>query len=137
MKDENRIPDFIDQLKGSDKLEVRIGVLGDSSSELVTYAAANEFGTEKIPERSYLRATFVKQSALKRIGTAAAELVKPGVDPRDVLNIVGVVGVGEVQEQIRRGEYQELKPATIKAKGSDKPLIDTGRLIQAISYEVA
>jgi len=64
-------------------------------------------------------------------------LTKPGEDPEDHLNRVGVVAVGEVQEQIRRGDYKPNAESTIARKGSDKPLIDKGRLIQSISYEVA
>ncbi len=144
MRDENHIPEYIKQLKASTKVELRVGILGDAGSEVATYAAANEFGATikrgdgeiVIPERSYLRATVAKQSALKRIVRAMSELTKPGENATDHLNRAGVVLVGEVQEQIRRGDYVPNAPSTVARKGSDKPLIDTGRLIASISHEV-
>lgn len=137
MKNENHIPDYIKQIQQTGKLEVRVGILGNEDSELATYVRANEFGTSRIPERSYLRSTMVKPSAIKRIVQAGVALTKPGADTKTVLEVVGVVAVGEVQEQIRRGDYVPNAPSTIARKGSAKPLIDTGRLIQSIGYEVA
>jgi len=137
LKDENKIPEYIKQLAEASKADVRIGILGSDDSELATYARANEFGTQRIPERSYLRTTIDKASTGKRIVQALKGLTKPGEDPEDHLNRVGVVAVGEVQEQIRRGDYKPNAESTIARKGSDKPLIDKGRLIQSISYEVA
>lgn len=137
MKNENHIPDYIKQIQQTGKLEVRVGILGNDDSELATYVRANEFGTSRIPERSYLRSTMVKPSAIKRIVQAGVALTKPGADTKTVLEVVGVVAVGEVQEQIRRGDYVPNAPSTIARKGSAKPLIDTGRLIQSIGYEVA
>jgi hypothetical protein len=137
MKNENHIPDYIKQIQQTGKLEVRVGILGNEDSELATYVRANEFGTSRIPERSYLRAAMVKPSAIKRIVQAGSALTQPGADTKTVLEVVGVVAVGEVQEQIRRGDYVPNAPSTIARKGSAKPLIDTGRLIQSIGYEVA
>ena len=139
MRDENHIPDLVKQLQAADGAEVRVGVLS-GDSELATYAAANEFGAKikngVIPERSYLRSTVDKPSTVKRVVRAMADLTKPGETVDDHLNRAGVVLVGEVQEQIRRGDYAPNAPSTVAKKGSDKPLIDTGRLIQSISHEV-
>ena len=137
MRNENKIPDYIKQLAEAANGEVRIGVLGSDDSELATYARANEFGTSKIPERSFLRTAIDKPSTAKRIVRAMSALTKPGEDVDASMNRVGVVAVGEVQEQIRRGDYKPLSDQTIQRKGSDRPLIDTGRMIQSISYEVA
>ena len=47
---------FKRQLKGGPDA-VNIGLFGEQGSDLVIYAASNEFGTEKNPERSFLRST--------------------------------------------------------------------------------
>jgi hypothetical protein len=49
----------------------------------------------------------------------------------------GQAAVGAVQRYMVKGVFAPLKPATIRRKGSSKPLIDTGQLRQAVSYEVS
>ena len=39
---------------------------------------------------------------------------------------------GLVQETIKEGEFSPNAPSTIKKKGSDKPLIDTGHMRQSV-----
>jgi len=45
---------------------------------------------------------------------------------------------GKIKETITegRGEWPPLKPATIKRKGSSKPLIDTGKLRASITHKI-
>jgi hypothetical protein len=44
--------------------------------------------------------------------------------------------VGAVRKQIRNGHFVPLKPATIRRKGSSKPLIDTGQMMNGVTYVV-
>ena len=37
---------------------------------------------------------------------------------------------------IRNGNWVPNAPATIRRKGSDRPLIDTGQLVNSVEYEV-
>ncbi|RQZ18137.1 hypothetical protein DIE15_08390 [Burkholderia sp. Bp9031] len=48
----------------------------------------------------------------------------------------GVAGVGAVQTEVRRGNFAPNKPETIARKGSSRPLIDEGNLIQSLTSEV-
>ncbi|MEM8168046.1 hypothetical protein Q4R38_18910, partial [Morganella morganii] len=50
--------------------------------------------------------------------------------------IVGEKLSGEVKRKIQSGINPELDPKTVARKGSSKPLIDTGNLLQSITYEV-
>ncbi|MDF7681191.1 hypothetical protein PT300_11600 [Enterobacteriaceae bacterium ESL0689] len=43
---------------------------------------------------------------------------------------------GEVKRKIQSGIAPPLDPKTIARKGSSRPLIDTGNLLQSITYEV-
>lgn len=52
------------------------------------------------------------------------------------LERLGALAAGKVQQYIRNGNFAALKPETIRRKGSSKPLIDTGHMIQSITYEV-
>ena len=58
---------------------------------------------------------------------------------KDLAYAVGTSALEQIQEAFQTegfGEWAENRPATIKAKGSESPLIDTGRLRNAITYKV-
>ena len=65
-----------------------------------------------------------------------AKRVMNGVPAADVLKETGAFQVSLIQEKIKNGSYEENKEATIKRKGSDKPLIDTGRMRQSVHYVI-
>jgi len=125
---------------------IRIGVLsgGPSDDELsqAELAAIHEFGAPRagIPERSFLRATAdLKRVEWMALFERALRLVVAGRLTLDqAMGLVGQQAVADIVARIREGAGipPPLKPATIAAKGSDRPLVDTGRLVQAISYEV-
>ncbi|AOJ86725.1 hypothetical protein WS87_08590 [Burkholderia sp. MSMB0856] len=48
----------------------------------------------------------------------------------------GVAAVGTVQAEVRKGNFAPNKPETIARKGSSRPLIDEGNLIQSTTSEV-
>jgi hypothetical protein len=52
------------------------------------------------------------------------------------LNLAGLVLVGAIQDKIVAGPFEPLRPATIRRKGSSRPLIDTGQMRQAVSYVI-
>ncbi|WP_089177144.1 hypothetical protein [Bosea sp. AS-1] len=52
------------------------------------------------------------------------------------LNKVGLVAQGSVQQKIVDGPFVPNKPETIRRKGSNKPLIDTGALRQAVNFVI-
>lgn len=130
---------------------VRVGVLAskggsaphddDSEISLIELAAIHEFGSPaaNIPERSYIRATMngneVIKSAIVRLSRA---LIAGRVDYVKALTILGEIVVAEIRKRITLGEGvpPPLKEATIARKGSSRPLVDTGRLVNAITYEV-
>ena len=58
---------------------------------------------------------------------------------KELAYAVGTSALEQIQEAFETegfGEWAENRPATIKAKGSESPLIDTGRLRNAITYKV-
>jgi hypothetical protein len=52
------------------------------------------------------------------------------------LDAAGVMGVGEIEKAIGNGGFQRNAPSTIRRKGSSKPLMDTGALKGAATYDV-
>ncbi|HEI8864194.1 TPA: hypothetical protein ACWLTD_003268 [Morganella morganii] len=104
-----------------------------------TIAAAHEFGVPgHIPERSFLRST-VGENKDKATGLLIRELkadISQGDFSGRAFGIVGEKLSGEVKRKIQAGINPELDPKTVARKGSSKPLIDTGNLLQSITYEV-
>jgi len=97
-----------------------------------------EFGTDHVPERSFLRETIaVKRNEIEtRLAAEVRKVLtgKQGVDA--AMEHVGQFVVGLCQARIKEGIGPELDQSTIDRKGSSTPLIDTGQLRSSITYEV-
>lgn len=130
--------EFVKGFAALDGLGVTIGIHAEEGSELAVIAASHEFGTDTVPERSFLRATLDEQDGAYREATAdAIRSVLDGKRSAQVaLERLGLRVVRDVRGKIRSGLDPALAPATIAAKGSSKPLIDTGRLLRSITYQV-
>jgi hypothetical protein len=59
-----------------------------------------------------------------------------GMPPLMAYGRIGMVAVGDVQRRIVQRIPPPNAPSTIAKKGSDVPLIDTGRLRQSVDYTV-
>ncbi len=127
--------------------KVVVGLMGEStykkgeSSEVsvVDYGTFNEFGTRNIPSRSFLRSTFDENDGFRSVTNQIAQgLYSLEMTADQALNTLGMVAQAKVQRKITKGgtPYTPNAPATIRQKGSSKPLIDTGRMRQSITYEV-
>lgn len=127
---------IVKNLKGPNRVDV--GIFADQGSDLVIYAASNEFGTETIPERSYLRAGVdEKRRSLRRLTSQVAEKVIVGkMSKKEALEIIGASAQKIVQRKIARGPFTPNKPATVVRKGSSKPLIESGRMRQSVTFKV-
>lgn len=53
-----------------------------------------------------------------------------------VLKEIGERAKNAVQKAIREGDYAPLSPRTIAAKGSSTPLIDTGTMVNSVTFEI-
>lgn len=93
-----------------------------------------EFGTLKIPMRPFLRPTVDKN--IKRWTAFLHTQLKGGADVELSLNRVGELARGDIIKSLTSVTSPPLAEATIKRKGSDKPLIDTGFLRASIDYKV-
>lgn len=136
-----------------DGAHVKVGVLAgaggaarvaDGDITMIELAAIHEFGSPAagIPERSFIRSTFERPDVVARLNTMAARLARAIVEDKIVwdkaLGMIGMWAVGEVKKTIKNRqttgpEDQANRPSTIAKKGSSLPLVDTGRLINAIT----
>lgn len=113
------------------------GKVVNTDIPLVVVAAVHEFGSANIPQRSFLSSTYDENKS--RIETMAENVVAgtiKNISTDAAVNQLGNVMQGMIQKKIVNGPFTPLKPATIKRKGSSKPLIDTDRLRQSIRYVV-
>lgn len=118
------------QTKGKRRKEA-----GKSQAQI---AAENEFGTNKIPARSFMRTSFDENvQRVVNIITAEYEKILDGQSTvRKSLNAIGLYGVDLVQQKIRAIRYPPNSPRTIAIKKSSKPLIDFGQMIQSVRHKV-
>lgn len=131
---------------------VKVGVLasqgGDAPHEggeisMVGLAAVHEFGSPSrgIPERSFLRSAFAgdgKKSLAKTCARLYKQVLSGKMTTKQALEVLGQWAAARVKRGITAGEGipPPLKPETIKRKGSSRTLVDTGQLVNSITYEV-
>ena len=105
-----------------------------------TLAYIHEYGAPEanIPERPFL--VVGVESALPAVTKVMKDGAKAALAGRNTagqtLNTVGLVAQGAVQKKIVDGPFIPNAPGTVQRKGSDRPLIDTGALRQAVSYVI-
>lgn len=88
----------------------------------------------QIPERSFLRSTWDKNVGKyeRLMQKLAGQVIDGDIAPRAAVGKVGERILGDIRKTIRRGIPPPLKPATVRRKGSSKPLIHHSQLIGAL-----
>jgi hypothetical protein len=104
-------------------------------------AAVHEYGSpkRKIPERSFLRSWAAEKQAgiNKMIALVWKRVSGAEWKAENALKTLGQFGEDGVKSQILALRQPPLADATIKAKGSSKPLIDTAQnLLNRIRYKI-
>lgn len=137
---------IVDQLKIDP--EVRIGIFQGggprtgSGPTNVEIGIIHEFGAPgaNIPERSFLRRTadHKRKDWLDLMARALGKVVDGKITAQTALGLVGQRASADVKQTITRGAGvpPPLKDKTIAAKGSSRPLVDTGQLVNSITYKV-
>ena len=129
----------IDSLK---KQDVYVGVTASSNGMRgnALIAMVMEYGSpvNKIPARSFLVSTIVENGDkyAKIIAETIPQAIKNGMSKEDAYARLGTMAMNDVKLKIVNGPFTPLKDATVKRKGSSKPLVDTGALRQSITWEV-
>lgn len=122
---------------GSAKPGVKPGEDEIGSVSVADVAAFNEFGTENMPSRPFMRDTIANNAdEISRFKAMLIGQVMKGADAQTVLNQLGTKGKGLMQREIRNGSFAANADSTIRKKGSSRPLIDTARMRQSVVYVV-
>lgn len=120
---------------------VRVGFLEDATypdgTSVAMVAAINEFVA---PSRGQPPRPFFRRMIAEKSGewpeAIAKNLVATNYDTKLTLERVGAGIAGQLQESITNLTDPPLAASTIKKKGFDKPLIDSGHMLNSVSYEV-
>lgn len=121
--------------------EITVGVHaaegGNTHSEGLTVGdigTFHEFGTQTVPQRSYIRAWFDERQDFiaSTLRTQFAAVVAGKRPVEQAAERVALALEGDVKQRILENIPPPLKPATIKRKGSSLALVDTGALRNAI-----
>ena len=162
--DNSGLDEIIKNLEELEKYYVVIGITAKNDSKLIMIANVHEYGCDipvtdkmrgffaynfgvhlkkstkviKIPERSFIRSGFDKcNEKFADYEDILMSVVDGDISAKTFYEIIGQGGADMMRDFL----INEIKsPAnsglTIKNKGSSNPLIDTGRLANAIDYEV-
>lgn len=125
---------------------ILVGIQGEQASAdnggitNANLGAIHEFGAPEagIPQRSFLRSTIDRNNKkyLKLMEKQAARL-SIGKGIKDGLELIGEIAVADVRKTFTQSiGLAPLKDATIRSKGSSKPLIDTATLLGSITAKV-
>lgn len=128
----------MDAYKGG-RIYATIGVHKDAPPEengesTAMVAAANHFGTDKIPARPFLDKGVERERAT--IAKEVARMLAAGARPEEAVKRAAELAVGGVKKQIRDTLSPPNSPMTIARKGSSHPLIDTGNMRNSINYKL-
>ncbi|MBQ7445915.1 MAG: hypothetical protein IJS71_08305 [Clostridia bacterium] len=110
----------------------------DRRVDLLDVAMWNELGTVHSPSRPFLRMSVDENKDLitKRVAAFFKQFAMLKIDVFQLLSMLGNFQKGLIQKKIRDGKFVPNSPYTIAMKGSDKPLIDTGRMRQSVHYQI-
>jgi hypothetical protein len=141
----DRVDEVMKEIAALGCIDVLVGVPdgsehdgGISNAELamIHYSGAPEIN---LPARDFISPAInaVRDKVATRL-QKAADAALDGDDKavEKQLNAAGITAVNSIKSTITTGDFTPLKPATIKRKGSDHPLIDTGELLRSITYVI-
>lgn len=130
-------------LKIADRMEgsLKVGFLAgatypdEGGAPVAQVAFWNEYGTSRSPARPFFRTMIANESGgwADLVANAARYY---GYDGSKALAAVGERIRDQLQESIRGWQDPSNAPYTVEKKGFNKPLIDTGHMLNSVDYTV-
>ena len=155
IKDESRVEELLKVIDDLERTHIEIGIIGEGKKykdkgsviTVLGVATIHEFGVDvtdkngnkvNIPERSFIRTSYDKHKEdLFEFGKELERVLTLELPVESFFVLVGEWAVGVIQKHITEDVKEPaLADSTIKAKGSDNPLIDTEQLRDSISYQI-
>lgn len=146
-KGEDELKKFIERMKSIKSAYVTIGVHEDAGqyqdgTSVVSVALWNEFGTETIPSRPFMRSVaYGMEADINRLREKVlGEVVDGRKTAEKALEEIGFFVREQIKNKIVNGGFAPNAPSTVAAKKRDgvapNPLIDTTLLLRSIEYRV-
>lgn len=150
IKDTKAWDQIVAKLNKLSDIKIRVGVWAgagtkqdaDKSIDLVDLAIIHEFGAGPIPARPFIRGAFEHTPVQVELAAFQARLIRNyisnRVDTKQAAELLGLWAATAVKNFVKLGAspLRPLSPVTIKKKKSSRPLVDTGQLINAVTYVV-
>ena len=112
----------------------------EDGTSVAYVATIQEFGAPavNIPPRPFMRPTVASQKDkwVKILSNDVPKVAMGKMSAFDALDKVGMQAAADIQTTISKVYSPPLKSATIRAKGSAKPLIDTGYMYASVQNGV-
>lgn len=136
------------RLQKDSKLECAVGFprgvsgLGtpyyENGASILEVAIYNNYGTEDIPARPFMEesAEPLQVNYKKRMKASMPAINSGKLEMKKFLGLVGRESEGIIRRKIVAGPWIPNSPKTVKAKKSDKPLIDTGAMQKNVTNVV-
>lgn len=117
------------------------GINYEDGTSVAYVAAIQEFGAPavNIPARPFIQPTVreKKDTWVKILEKQIPKVALGKMSAFDALDLVGITAAADIQTKISSIYSPPNSPATIKAKGSAKPLIDTGLMLASVQNGVS
>ncbi len=140
MSDNPMLADF-DRLKNAcremSQKKILVGIVGSADSEVIKIAHAHEYGDGKMPERSFIRASFDADQAVLNgiVSSALGKMLSGQATPDATADSIGAQSAQLVQNFI---DSNRVKPQSdFSKKTQHTTLFETGmHLRDRIAYKV-
>ena len=120
--------------------QVKVGFpAGKVDGGVINRAIWNHYGTSRgIPARPFLTNAIRnnRSSYLAAMKTSGVKILRGETDLESVLTKLGIKAQGDIQAEITNLRDPPNAASTIRAKGSDNPLIDTGEMRSKVTWQV-
>ena len=163
IRDKNKIPELIKSLNDLKSKSIKVGIFGEDDSHILMIANVHEYGASitvtpkmrgwfmyqgyflspnttqiNIPERSFMRSGYDNnKKELERLCLKGVKkILASKIDATQAMELIGTWLVSKIQSHLRDLKSPPNAQMTVDLKKSSNPLIDTGRLIQSITYKV-
>lgn len=137
-KNEGEAHVFVGFTRSSPQYKPKKGQTPATPMSMAKLGAIHEFGTATIPERSYIRSTMseLDKKLKKMLKKFSTDALLGRIEKKKALGLIGEFLKAAFKNKIQDGVPPPNAPETIRRKGSDHPLIDTGQMRDTIDSEV-
>lgn len=119
------------------KATLEVGFWDDTYSDgksVASVAAFNEYGGGNTPPRPFMR-NCVKRNR-KKWRNAVQDILPVNLDIKKTFQTLGEDMVEDLKYEIYATNTPPNAPSTVKRKGFNKPLIDTGKMVSSVRMRV-